>query len=786
MAWTLHEGDSRLILPTLPAASVDAIVCDPPYPCIDRSYGRWTEEEWSALMDPVVTECRRVLKPRGSAVFILQPNSERVGRMRLWLWRFLVKWGERWGVVQDAYWWNYTALPEAHAIQGKLMRPSLKHCVWLGPPDCWRDQSAVMKDAEDWRKQTRPQGRIDFPSGQGVDYRRMQAAKDSGLATPFNVLPFPRGDRAGESGHTASTPLALMRWWIRYICPPGGVVCDPFSGSGAAGLAANCEGRDSVMIEVDPDYCAVIRRRMAEADGPLFPHRGVTLLTTQIPPTGPETALALDRDGRLRRLRERHERETALLRAVESATTARQIRQTQFDVASEAYRDALRVEQEANAALDALLGVETPRSEPAVLTPPSRMPTPRANLDALLTPQGEPQKQWEIAATAEVPSWTPAQQAMLDGYDGTPCPSCGESKLVRSGTQFACDSCGLRGEDEPTPAGWTRVRNGYYENWELSRAEITDDDGGWHVSLRHGGEPQFLGHYPTLAGAALGAEAEHHRREKAAEEREAAGKAWAAEILKEEPEEDPHAVSLTPGEGGTAEKLWYETYEREMIGSHPALVGNPARHGPGVKVEAERLIADAKFAVLWCSSRATAVTVIARLIADLDDLNRNGVPKTPVNTPVAEFAKPPHPPAKKPRKKREPKPIETRNALADQPAPTWETNAPLIARRFWDELIGDISAEGKLRDATPEQGAAVSALSLKVPLVKCQADADALAVEVRRLFEPPPEKPHDALKRVAQVEEFHAARSKIPRCADEPELFEVETPKTKTAQEGGF
>ena len=43
---------------------------------------RMTEAAWHEMMRGVVAECRRVLKPSGSAVFVLQPNSERVGRDR--------------------------------------------------------------------------------------------------------------------------------------------------------------------------------------------------------------------------------------------------------------------------------------------------------------------------------------------------------------------------------------------------------------------------------------------------------------------------------------------------------------------------------------------------------------------------------------------------------------------------------------------------------------------------------------------------------------------------------
>ena len=96
-------------------------------------------------MKAVVTEGRRLLKPTGSMVVILQPNFEKVGKMRLWLWEFVAWAGREWNLVQDAYWWSYDAMPLSgtNRKQG-LMRHSVKMCVWLGPANCYRNQENVL------------------------------------------------------------------------------------------------------------------------------------------------------------------------------------------------------------------------------------------------------------------------------------------------------------------------------------------------------------------------------------------------------------------------------------------------------------------------------------------------------------------------------------------------------------------------------------------------------------------------------------------------------------------
>src|SRR5262249_22778262 len=86
---TLIHRDCRRAMKKLAAKSIDAIITDPIYPEVSKEYGRLTEQDWHAMMRVVVSEARRVLKPTGSMVVILQPNSEKVGKMRLWLWDFV-------------------------------------------------------------------------------------------------------------------------------------------------------------------------------------------------------------------------------------------------------------------------------------------------------------------------------------------------------------------------------------------------------------------------------------------------------------------------------------------------------------------------------------------------------------------------------------------------------------------------------------------------------------------------------------------------------------------------
>ena len=266
-------GDCIEILRQIPNESVDAVITDPPYPCIKRDYGYWTVDEWwSMIVDGVVPEVRRVLKPTGSAVFILQPNSEHVGQMRGWLWEFMAWVCREWNMIQDVWWWNYTVFPTVHCQRKYgLMRPSIKPMVWCGASNCYRNQDSVLWEMSDATKAVDLSDRALRYHPNGGTMRPGRCARtaiERDGSTPFNVVPLPNTNSrssSGANGHGAGTPLELADWWTRYICPPGGVVLDSFFGAGTMGLAAVQNGCDFIGIEKEPEYCGIARRRIDEA-----------------------------------------------------------------------------------------------------------------------------------------------------------------------------------------------------------------------------------------------------------------------------------------------------------------------------------------------------------------------------------------------------------------------------------------------------------------------------------------------------------------------------------------
>jgi DNA modification methylase len=67
---------------------------------------------------------------------------------------------------------------------------------------------------------------------------------------------------ARQNTHPTVKPIDVMRWLCRLVTPPGGVVLDPFMGSGTTGIAAILEGFQFVGIEKDVDYMPLAQARI--------------------------------------------------------------------------------------------------------------------------------------------------------------------------------------------------------------------------------------------------------------------------------------------------------------------------------------------------------------------------------------------------------------------------------------------------------------------------------------------------------------------------------------------
>jgi DNA modification methylase len=101
----------------------------------------------------------------------------------------------------------------------------------------------------------------------GFDYRKNDFHRaSSGLNQdrPGREGRKPNTDGA-RNHHPTVKPTALMRYLCRLVTPPGGIVLDPFMGSGSTGVAAMLEGFNFIGIEREAEYVEIAKARIEKA-----------------------------------------------------------------------------------------------------------------------------------------------------------------------------------------------------------------------------------------------------------------------------------------------------------------------------------------------------------------------------------------------------------------------------------------------------------------------------------------------------------------------------------------
>ncbi|WP_374374463.1 site-specific DNA-methyltransferase [Dongia sp.] len=117
------------------------------------------------------------------------------------------------------------------------------------------------------REVSREKKRALTPRHEGHVNHTQLDATPRGSANLRNVWSIPV---AGfKEAHFATFPPALPEICIKAGCPEGGVVLDPFGGAGTTGLVADRLKRDAILIELNPAYAEIARKRI-HGDAPLF------------------------------------------------------------------------------------------------------------------------------------------------------------------------------------------------------------------------------------------------------------------------------------------------------------------------------------------------------------------------------------------------------------------------------------------------------------------------------------------------------------------------------------
>ncbi len=225
---TVYHMDAIELINSLPDASIDAVITDPPYGLAGRVFKvesigyTAVNEEWDAFA-PVdwLAPVSRVLKPGGSvicfgvrqSIYALAAEGLRLG----------------WRLVNDITWYKPDAMPN---MTGRMMTESTERILWF------------------------------CPSGTQWTYNLKAAKSMNGGQNLRDVWTF--GRTRDQRYHPTQKPLILMRRIVELLTNEGDVVLDPFMGSGTTLVAARNTGRRYIGCDINPDYVAVARRRLSQ------------------------------------------------------------------------------------------------------------------------------------------------------------------------------------------------------------------------------------------------------------------------------------------------------------------------------------------------------------------------------------------------------------------------------------------------------------------------------------------------------------------------------------------
>ena len=174
--------------------------------------------------------------------------------------------------------------PKTKGIYGHIRNiPQSMHGLGRWPPNVALDEEAAARlDAEGGTsrffyvakasRDERERGCENLPQRTAGDATDRQDGS-AGLNSPRAGASRTNGAR---NHHPTVKPVALMRWLVRLVTPPGGLVLDPFAGSGTTGLACIKEQCRFLGIEREAEYVAIANARLHaeharfETGGPLF------------------------------------------------------------------------------------------------------------------------------------------------------------------------------------------------------------------------------------------------------------------------------------------------------------------------------------------------------------------------------------------------------------------------------------------------------------------------------------------------------------------------------------
>lgn len=299
------NGDCIEMMRTLPEKSINCCVTSPPYYGL-RDYGHGgqigLEETPDAFVQKLVEvfcEVKRVLKDDGTLWLNLgdsyvgtgakgehkdpkhpegrnaqsdTPKNNKVAGLKSkdligipWRVAFALQ-SDGWYLRQDIIWHKPNPMPES--VQDRCTKAHEYIFLLSKCSKYYYDSASIEEDAkwERWGNQSenkKHSGTASHLGGKSLDELPIRDKKNKRSVWSVSTKSY-------DGAHFATYPPELIRPCILAGCPKGGVVLDPFGGSGTTAAVANEEGRDAILCELNPEYIPLINKRLSEVQPKLF------------------------------------------------------------------------------------------------------------------------------------------------------------------------------------------------------------------------------------------------------------------------------------------------------------------------------------------------------------------------------------------------------------------------------------------------------------------------------------------------------------------------------------
>ncbi|HAN18393.1 MAG: DNA methylase [Bacteroidetes bacterium GWC2_33_15] len=264
----IYLGDSKEKLKLLSDNSVDLIVTSPPYADQRKStYGGIHPDKYVDWFLPISKQLLRVLKPTGTFILNIKEKVVDGERSTYVMELILAMRKQGWFWTEEFIWHKKNSYPGKWPNR---FRDSWERLLQFNKDKKFNMyQEEVMVPMGDWAKNRlknlseTDKIRDNSKVGSGFG-KNISNWLDRDKAYPTNVLHL--ATECNNKNHSAAFPEELPEWFIKLFTKENDTVLDPFMGSGTTLSVANRMKRNSIGIDIVPEYYEMVRKQLSPVE----------------------------------------------------------------------------------------------------------------------------------------------------------------------------------------------------------------------------------------------------------------------------------------------------------------------------------------------------------------------------------------------------------------------------------------------------------------------------------------------------------------------------------------